>query len=323
MLLKPVAALYSCASDHLDEFNDHLPEKSLQLLSPNGGEVFTDVESITIHWKAQNIHNINICISFDNGLIWNTAATNISANISNYSLPLSGINSGRCRVKIQNTSDTFIEDTSEAPFTIITKDAATKSIVLTEPATQIALKAGSAYTIRWEAQNITHVSLHISYDNGFSWQIIETNIPNTGTYNWTVPFIISSSARLRVSDANATSIQDTTDFGISIYTEFEINLNTYTQLSTVGGTAVFNAFYFGDFLVKRVSAAEAKSFSLSCTHNGCTINYNAMDQKFYCPCHGAVFLPDGTVESGPANSPLTKYNTILIESESKIIVTSL
>lgn len=42
--------------------------------------------------------------------------------------------------------------------------------------------------------------------------------------------------------------------------------------------------------------------SLECTHLGCLLN--AVDQTFFCPCHGSQFGPMGEVWSGPANRPL-------------------
>ncbi len=40
------------------------------------------------------------------------------------------------------------------------------------------------------------------------------------------------------------------------------------------------------------------ALSLECTHLGCLVN--AVDQGFYCPCHGSEFGPRGEVWSGPA-----------------------
>lgn len=44
------------------------------------------------------------------------------------------------------------------------------------------------------------------------------------------------------------------------------------------------------------------AISLECTHLGCLIN--AVDQGFFCPCHGSEFGPTGEVYSGPAKKPL-------------------
>ena len=37
-----------------------------------------------------------------------------------------------------------------------------------------------------------------------------------------------------------------------------------------------------------------------CPHLGCSIPWNEAKLEFICPCHGAVFQPDGTRVSGPS-----------------------
>ncbi len=46
-------------------------------------------------------------------------------------------------------------------------------------------------------------------------------------------------------------------------------------------------------------------FSASCPHLGCAVNWVGTESLFRCPCHGAVFNPDGSIVSGPVNAPLT------------------
>ena len=42
-----------------------------------------------------------------------------------------------------------------------------------------------------------------------------------------------------------------------------------------------------------------------CTHQGCTVAWDGA--LFACPCHGSNFSTDGSVDSGPAPSPLPVY----------------
>ena len=39
-----------------------------------------------------------------------------------------------------------------------------------------------------------------------------------------------------------------------------------------------------------------------CPHNGCGVDWKATE--FVCPCHGSRFAKDGSVEIGPAQSPM-------------------
>lgn len=44
--------------------------------------------------------------------------------------------------------------------------------------------------------------------------------------------------------------------------------------------------------------------SAKCTHLGCTVDWQADEQAFVCPCHGSRFDASGAVISGPADDPL-------------------
>ena len=48
-----------------------------------------------------------------------------------------------------------------------------------------------------------------------------------------------------------------------------------------------------------------------CTHLGCTVQWSAGDQRFYCPCHGSVYDAAGNVIDGPAPRPLDWFEVTL------------
>ena len=76
---------------------------------------------------------------------------------------------------------------------------------------------GHTETIGWEtAGDINDVSIEYSANNGQDWNDINT-VPNTGSYNWTVPEVTSNQCLVRINDANDANIYDVSDDVFIIY----------------------------------------------------------------------------------------------------------
>jgi cytochrome b6-f complex iron-sulfur subunit len=56
----------------------------------------------------------------------------------------------------------------------------------------------------------------------------------------------------------------------------------------------------------------------TCTHQACTVEWDAEAQIFACPCHGSKFEMDGSVAEGPAPQPLASYE--VKEEDGSILV---
>jgi glycine/D-amino acid oxidase-like deaminating enzyme/nitrite reductase/ring-hydroxylating ferredoxin subunit len=57
--------------------------------------------------------------------------------------------------------------------------------------------------------------------------------------------------------------------------------------------------------VYRDSDGKVKKRSAICTHMGCVVRWNPAETTWDCPCHGSRFRTDGSVISGPAETPLS------------------
>ena len=75
--------------------------------------------------------------------------------------------------------------------------------------------------------------------------------------------------------------------------------------------------------------------SASCTHLGCTVKMNRLNQQktvsvrgrqineqveFACPCHGSKYYGDGTNYSGPAPKPLAHYKLEVSPEDGQLVV---
>jgi hypothetical protein len=83
-----------------------------------------------------------------------------------------------------------------------------KKTKVTQPSAGATLAPGSIATIAWDTPQgatITSVDILLSLDNGESWSDIAQGLSNTGSYAWTVPSQISTSARIAVVLDDGTS----------------------------------------------------------------------------------------------------------------------
>ena len=60
--------------------------------------------------------------------------------------------------------------------------------------------------------------------------------------------------------------------------------------------------------------------SRKCTHLGCTLNYEASQKEFICPCHQSRFDQDGKYISGPAKKNLQLFEVERIKDGEGIVV---
>ena len=84
-------------------------------------------------------------------------------------------------------------------------------LMLLSPNGEESIPAGSVFNIEWgtyESVNIEDVLLEYSTDNGLNWNGIDT-VANTGSHDWSVPFIDSNQCLVRVTDCNNGGVGDT------------------------------------------------------------------------------------------------------------------
>ncbi len=104
--------------------------KSLALTSPNGGEYWEEGKQPEISWESQNLVNIGIEYSTDNGSTWNSVAASAPALSGSYSWTVPSGTSSNALVRIFDPNDATIADTSDMSFEIVSQDPNTYQIVV-------------------------------------------------------------------------------------------------------------------------------------------------------------------------------------------------
>lgn len=73
--------------------------------------------------------------------------------------------------------------------------------------------------------------------------------------------------------------------------------------------------------LRTASDGSPEALSGTCSHLGCTVQWNSEASEFQCPCHGGRFSASGEVLSGPPPSGLTRLETDVREGEVYVTLT--
>ncbi|MBK7958468.1 MAG: hypothetical protein IPK03_10345 [Bacteroidetes bacterium] len=213
----------NCKKDVSNSANTIVPATPV-LTSPNGGEVWNVNSSRNITWTAATLYtSVVIEFSIDNGTTWNfvSAATGNTGSFA-WTVPFNP--STQCKIRISNFGNPSVFDVSDANFTI-----QIPSPVLLTPNGGETWYAGTSNAITWTPSTVfsTTVNLEYSIDNGLNWSTIANNVNNTGTYNWTIPNVNSTSALVRISNSANTAFFDVSN---ALFT-----LRPYVRITTPNG----------------------------------------------------------------------------------------
>ncbi len=165
--------------------------------APNGGEDWPVDEQHNITWTSQDITNVKIEYSTDNGSAWLNVVASVPAASGSYSWTIPNTPSTECLVRISDTGNATVNDVSDSSFTI------SALVTVTAPNGGENWIGDDQQDITWTSQNITNVSIEYSTDNGSNWMSVIASTPASGgSYNWTIPNTPSTQCLVRISDAS-------------------------------------------------------------------------------------------------------------------------
>lgn len=171
------------------------------LLTPNGSEDLIGCNTYNITWnKVGTANNVKIEVTFD-GTIWTTLSNSTSGNSYTWSIP-NNVNSSNCQVRITDIALSYVNDNSNAPFSIFGNSQFTLFSANGGEVWQV----NSIKNISWSAPEISGaITLQYSTNNGTSWtNISTTTLASAGTYAWTVPNTVSTTCLVKIFEtANA------------------------------------------------------------------------------------------------------------------------
>jgi subtilisin family serine protease len=143
------------------------------------------------------------------------------------------------------------------------------SVVVTHPFGGETFAPGESQRIRWDAYGDNfNFSIDYSTNGGSSWTPIASNVSSSiRYYDWTVPVINTSNARIRVLRSGVGDISDTsfTILGVPASVSFSQVCNGRSTISwsAVSGATGYDVFKLGDKFMDKVASTNTTSITLS------------------------------------------------------------
>jgi hypothetical protein len=183
---------------------------TITLISPNGGETLVGGTVHNIRWTGSTKFT-GVDIEYYNGSDWVGVVTG-TADDGQYEWTVpTGVETRKARMWIKGYSGVGEDADFTDDYYTITQSGAVSSITVTSPNGGETLTGGTIHTITW-AGSKTFDSIDIEYHNGSTWVGVVTGTADDGKYDWTVPNISTTRARVWIKGWHADGdAVDTTD----------------------------------------------------------------------------------------------------------------
>ncbi|MBI3195277.1 MAG: choice-of-anchor B family protein [Ignavibacteriae bacterium] len=180
---------------------------SVNLLIPNGGEIWESESMHQISWSYENVSNVTIEYSLDAGATWTTivADTTASTGIIDWQLPNIS-DTTEALVRIINLGNPSVADTSDASLTIINIQPQLHLLI---PNGGEVWQIGTQQSISWSSLLVDSVTIELSVDSGMTWTtIVEGYSAPSGSYVWTVDGAGTTTAMIRILNTADSTLID-------------------------------------------------------------------------------------------------------------------
>ena len=212
---------------------------TITVTSPTGGENWQVGSSHDVSWTSTSVTNVKVEYSTNNGTNWTSIVSSTSSDGS-YSWTIPNTPSSNCKVKISDAANSSVYDQSNNVFTICSQP--TSTIAVTLPNGDEELKIRSFYQITWASNTIDNVKIELSTDNGGNWINLVQFTKSDGSYGWTVPNILSTNCRVKISSVSNIYINDQSDNSFTIKTGQFTEQTSISLRGIEGGTAIWGDY---------------------------------------------------------------------------------
>jgi len=140
-------------------------------------------------------------------------------------------------------------------------------------------------------------------------------IKKIGKFAIVSPFVLSSILACSDDDANDDLMDGEMDGELEAIKfsdgQISLNLDLLDELNQPGGWLIIDE---RKVLILNTGDGEFSALSSICTHQQCDNNWTFKEGILNCTCHNSLFETDGSIISGPANTPLASYDTSQVDN---------
>jgi hypothetical protein len=220
------------------------PQPSVRVLSPNGEETWAPGSSQEITWTTRATTTANVRIEFSANAGASYAVIVASTpNDGSHSWTVPGTVSATCLVRITDTGNAALTDTSDSYFSIAAAPPPASQITVVSPNGGEVWQAQTTQQILWTTQGtVGPVKIELTTNGGASFANIVASTPNNGVYAWLVPDSPSPACGVRISQASTGTPTDTSNAVFTItpppHAEPPVGLDLATRLADGAGSKI-------------------------------------------------------------------------------------
>ncbi len=192
---------------------------SLRMLTPNGGESYTEGGVVQLRWNAQDIDGgVTLSYSDDAGATWTKIASNVPATdvgtTGKYEWTAPHAPGDKYLVKVSSVGG--VSDASDNTFTVVRELHPALTVIY--PNGGETMMGGTDEVIRWSATDIPgNVTVSYSTDDGTTWSDLGVAAASASQLNWTIPTDVTTDAALVRVAGEDDPIADTSDNSFMIH----------------------------------------------------------------------------------------------------------
>lgn len=181
--------------------------KEISVVIPDGGENWVVGTSQFIQWESENVNNVKLEYSTNNGNEWLTINDVVSASSGEKEWIIPNTVSDQCLIRISDVDDVSVFDISDNVFTI--SASANPVISIINPNGGEVWRVGNVEEISWVSQHVENVKIEYSTNTGSDWIEVHPSYPAaSGKYNWKVPNTPSNECLVKISDVSNSALFD-------------------------------------------------------------------------------------------------------------------